>query len=157
MGRRPKDCYGKLRVNKKRIMTEIRKNELLLYNWGNHKHELTQEHQKEKEYEIDALKKYLKWLSIVYDVLDEPIKHNFDNVTYINCLKNVENAIKQANLYIKIINRDLDNWRTEKHGKSKNEILKKSKDLQRKLELEKYLQETVKMLSRDTIKDKKTY
>lgn len=157
MGRRPKDCYGKLRVNKKRIMTEIRKNELLLYNWRNHKHELSLEHQKEKEYEIDALKNYLKWLSIVYDVLDEPIKHNFDNVTYINCLKNIENAIKQTNLYIKIINRNLDNWRTEKHGKSKDEILKKSKDLQRKMELKKYLQETVKMLSRDTIKDKKTY
>ncbi|TMS40575.1 MAG: hypothetical protein FGO69_10745 [Methanobacterium sp.] len=157
MGRRPKDCYGKLRVNKKRIMTEIRKNELLLYNWRKHKHEFTPEHQKEKEYEIDALKKYLVWLSIVYDALDEPIKHNFDNVTYLNCLRNIKNAIKQANLYIMIINRDLDNWRTEKHGKSKNEILKKSKDLQRKLELEKYLQETVKRLSRDTIKDESNY
>jgi hypothetical protein len=138
-------------------MTEIRKNELLLYNWKNHKHELTPEHQQFKEYEIDALKKYLVWLTIVYDALNEPIKHNFDNVTYLNCLKNIKNAIKQANLYIKIINKDLEEWRTEKHGKSEEEILKKSADLQRKIELKEYLIETIKMLSRDTLKDKSNY
>lgn len=153
MGRRPKDCYGKLRVNKKRIMTEIKRNELILYNWRNHKHELTPERQQLKKYEIDALEKSLEWLQIVYDVLNKPIKHNFNNVTKINCLNNVKNAIKQANLYIKIINQDLDNWRTEKHGLPKVEIIKRSIYLQQKMELKKYLRETVKMLSRDTVKD----
>lgn len=157
MGRSPKDCYGKLRINKKKIITEIREKELLLYNWKNHKHELTPEHQQLKEYEIDALKKYLVWLTIVYEALNEPIKHNFDNVTYLNCVNNIKNAIKQANLYIKIIDQDLDDWRTEKHGKSKDEILKKSTDLHQKMKLKEYLQETIKMLSRDTIKDESNY
>ncbi len=155
MGRLPKDCYGKLRANKKRIKSEIDKKQLILYNWKNHKHELTPKKQQFKEYEIIALEKYIVWLSVVYDFLDEPIKHNFDNVTYLNCGKNIKNAIDQANLYIKIIKRNLDEWRTEKHGLSQDEIIKKSMILHQEEELKKYLQKTLKMLNKDTIRDNK--
>lgn len=154
MGRKSKNCYTKVRESKKRFIAEIQREQVLLYNWRKHKHELRPDNQTMKEHQIEALQNSVNKLIIIYNVLNYPIKHHLEKVKYNKCLKQLETSIKRIQQIITEITYEMNEWRDEKHLIPRDDyFFMKSIDLQRKLELREYLESELILLQRKSLKE----
>jgi hypothetical protein len=143
MGRRPKNCKTKCKAVMKKLLEKIHQNNIQLYNWRRNIKNLSPNSRLMRNAEIKSLQNCTNNLIGIYEILEKPYKYD----KY--CEKKVETAKESIIISLKRINRDLENWKYDKHQIQRDEVMEKSVDLIQKEELKLILRKIYNYLDKE--------